>query len=138
MKRLNILLLALTLTWVMPTAWAEDDKEKKEDVALPTPGYLALNSVVVNLSTGAKHARFEAQLMIHNKDQLGDIKTHQAAVTNELLMLVSDEDGAVLKTPKGKETFRQKALDACNQVLKDLTGIERPLRDIFFTTFFVQ
>ncbi|MBF0255170.1 MAG: flagellar basal body-associated FliL family protein, partial [Gammaproteobacteria bacterium] len=128
MKQIKILLLLLSLSLLLP-AWAEEEKEK-EAAALPTPGYLALESMVVNLSKGAKHVRFEVQLMVDNKDQMGDLRTHLPAIMNEMLMLASEADGAQLKTPKGKEAFRLKAKDACNAVLKELTGIETPLRDL--------
>jgi flagellar basal body-associated protein FliL len=131
-RTLLLLLLSFCLS-LSSVAWAEDEEKTG-----PAPGYLALNSIVVNLSKGARHARFEVQLMVNDKEQLGDVRTHRAAVVNELLMTISDEDGAVLKTPKGKEAFRQKALDACNKTLKELTGIDKPLRDLFFTTFFVR
>ncbi|MEO5342288.1 MAG: flagellar basal body-associated FliL family protein [Gammaproteobacteria bacterium SHHR-1] len=132
------LLLGLALSLALP-AWAADEKEKEEEAKpLPTPAYLALPSIVVNMNKGARHSRFEVQLMIHDKEKLSDIRLHQAALSNELIMLMSEEDGAVLKTAKGKEAFRQKALEACNQVLTELTRIEQPLRDLFFTTFFVR
>jgi flagellar basal body-associated protein FliL len=139
MKTFNmplILILLLTLCLALPS-WAADEKEG-EAASQPTPGYLGLNSIVINMTKGARHIRFEVQLMVNDKGKLSEVSVHKAALTHELIMLVSDEDGAELKTAKGKEAFRKKALKACNTVLADLTGTEALLRDLFFTTFFIN
>jgi flagellar FliL protein len=79
----------------------------------------------------------DVQLMLSSEESLDEVKLHAPALVNEMLLLVSDQDGAELKTAKGKEAFRQSALKACNKLLNDLTGNE-PVKDLFFTAFFVQ
>jgi len=135
MNRINLTLLLLPLFFLLSLpAWAADEaKEEKSK-----PAYFELQpSVVANLAKGGKHIRMDIQLMLSKEESLDEVKLHAPALVNEMLLLVSDQDGAELKTAKGKEAFRQSALKACNKVLDDLTGNE-PVKDLFFTAFYVQ
>ncbi len=108
------------------------------DEAAPKPAYFQLKpSVVANMKTGAKYVRFDVQLMLKDEADLEAVKGFAPALSHEMLLLVSDQDGAVLKTPDGKETFRKAAKDAANKVLKEFMD-KKPVKDLFFTAFFVQ
>jgi flagellar FliL protein len=133
MNRMNFSLLLL-LSLLSLSVFAGDD----ESAAPAKPAYLELQpSIVANMAKGAKHVRFDVQLMLEKEQYLDTVKPHVPALINEMLLLVSDQDGAVLKTPAGKESFRQSAKDAANKILKELMG-EEPVRDLFFTAFFVR
>jgi flagellar FliL protein len=135
MKRANFLLFLMALLIALPT-WAEEEKAAEPP---PKAAYLALQpSIVVNLAKGAKYARFEVQLMIVDAETLDKVKPHVPALVNEMLLQISDEDGASLKTPDGKESFRKKCLDASNKLLTELAKVEKPVKDLFFTTFYVK
>lgn len=128
------LILTLFLALTTPVI-AADDEEK---AAPPKPAYFELQpSVTANLSSGAKYIRFDVQLMLKKEEYVDLVKPHSPALSNEMLLAVSDQDGTALKTPEGKEAFRQLALEAANKVLKELTG-KKPVKDLFFTAFFVR
>jgi len=127
------LLLNLFLSANLSAAENEgEEKEKKQLLYHELPP-----SLVSNLQTGAKYIRCDIQLMTHSEDYLEEINLHAPALRHELLMLVSDQQGTELKTPKGKENFRKAALKAVRGVIKELTG-EEMIDDLFFTSYFVQ
>jgi len=127
------LLLNLFLSANLSAAENEgEEKEKKQLLYHELPP-----SLVSNLQTGAKYIRCDIQLMTHDEGYLEEINLHAPALRHELLMLVSDQQGTELKTPKGKENFRKAALKAVRGVIKELTG-EEMIDDLFFTSYFVQ
>lgn len=132
MKHYALLILALVFSLTMPLH-AEDKGP------VPKIAYLGLQpSVVVNLLKGGKHLRFDVQLMFESEADLADIKPHVPAIINELILLASDQDGGQLKTPEGKEALRKAAMTSCNSIIKQLTGKEEAVKELFFTQFFVR
>lgn len=130
---LMFLILNLFLSANLSAAEGEGEKKEKKQLLyheLPP-------SLVSNLHTGAKYIRCDIQLMTHDEGYLEEINLHAPALRHELLMLVSDQQGTELKTPKGKEKFRKAALKAVRGVIKELTGKEM-IDDLFFTSYFVQ
>ncbi|MCB1859743.1 MAG: flagellar basal body-associated FliL family protein [Gammaproteobacteria bacterium] len=102
------------------------------------PEYYELKpSLVANLHSGARYIRFDIQLMTQQKEHLDKLQHHAPALRHELFLLMSDQDGAALKEPKGKEKFRKASLKALQKVMKELEGEEMP-DDLFFTTFLVR
>lgn len=132
MNSLRPILLALTLSLSMPLLASD----KAEGPQIP---YLELQpSIVVNLIKGGKHLRFDVQLMLADQATLTDIKPHVPAIISELILLASGQDGTELKTPEGKEGLRKTALNACNAIIKQLTGKDQAVKELFFTQFFVR
>lgn len=130
----HYLLLILALIFSLSTPLHANDK----GTGSQTP-YLELQpSIVVNLQKGGRHLRFDVQLMLGSEADLTAIQPHVAAIISELILLASDQDGAQLKTPEGKETLRKAALAASNTVIKQLTGRDQAVRELFFTQFFVR
>ncbi len=102
------------------------------------PAYHELNpSLVVNLPTGAKYIRCDVQLMTMDPERLADIELHAPAIRHELLMLLSEQDGAELQTQEGKALLLEKALEVTRQLMRELTG-KGIVEEVFFTAFFVQ
>ena len=132
--RLFLLLSTLVLLVISPQPFAEDDEEG----GVKEVAYVSLEpSLVANIQGRAKYARCDIQLMTNDLESLDDIKLHLPAIRHELLLLLSEQDGKILKTPDGKEQFRQQALMAIQKVIKEQTGKES-INDLFFTSFFVQ
>jgi flagellar FliL protein len=73
-----------------------------------------------------KDPLFEAQLELHGP-----------AIRHTLLMLLSEQDGKVIRTPEGKENLRQQALTQLSSLMQELSGKQGP-DGLFFTTFLVQ
>ena len=129
-------LLALLLTLHGPLAAHASDAEGKGEAG--GPFYHSLSpSLVSNLTTGGKYLRCDVQLMTENAAALPDIQLHAPALRHELLMLLSEQDGAKLKTPDGREELRKQALEAVRKVMREQTG-RNAVDDLFFTAFFVQ
>ncbi|VAX07134.1 hypothetical protein MNBD_GAMMA26-1418 [hydrothermal vent metagenome] len=127
----HILLLILsTMLLVAGYSYAEDEDKQAHYVSLKP-------SLVVNMKEGAKYARIDLQVMTRDEEQLEDLKLHGAAIRHELILLLSEQTGSSLKTPAGKEAFRQTALASAQEVMKDLTG-KTSIDELFFTSFFVQ
>lgn len=127
-----ILFMILSTLLVLPCqTFAEEDEPK--EVA-----YFALKpSFVVNIKDGARFVRTDIQVMTRDKEQLESIQLHAPALRHELLLLLSEQKGKVIKTPKGQEEFRKKALESLQGVIEEQSGIAS-IDDLFFTSFFVQ
>jgi len=94
-------------------------------------------SLVANLASGGKYIRTDIQLM--TKDPLfeAQLELHGPAIRHTLLMLLSEQDGKVIRTPEGKENLRQQALTQLSSLMQELSGKQGP-DGLFFTTFLVQ
>lgn len=131
MRFLSVFIMLIGLTALNPV-WAEDEEVKT------TVGYHELKpSLVVNIQGNGKYMRCDVQLMTKDDANIADIQTHSPALRHELLMLLGDQKGEELKTPKGKEAVRVAALKAMQQIMTDLTGKEK-IDDLYFTAFYVQ
>jgi flagellar FliL protein len=75
--------------------------------------------------------------MVEDEESLPGVQLHATAIRHELLLLLADQKGSDLQDPKGKERFRQTALSAVGKVIKQQTG-KNSIKDLFFTSFFVQ
>lgn len=123
---------ALLLTALLPALTGA------EEGAPAQPTYFELKpSLIANLNTGAKYVRADVQLMTLDAELAANMELHAPALRHELLMLISEQDGARLNTAEGKEDLRQKAMDVSRKTLRELTG-KGTVDELFFTAFFVQ
>jgi flagellar FliL protein len=141
-NQLRLFSLITLLMFAFPfSLLAEDEKsdeEGKEEAAVAAIHYYQLKpSLVANLLSGGRYIRCDIQLMTRDETLLEDLNVHDAALRHTLLLLLSDQDGAQIKSPDGKERLRKQALKQINQLLKEQTGKEA-VESLFFTTFFVQ
>ena len=131
MRLFSLLILTWSVLYSSLTI-AEDEGEKKQAV------YFSLSpSLIANVNGNARYARCDIQLLVADEESLPDVRLHSPAIRHELLLLLGDQDGAALQDPKGKERFRQSALSAVGSVIKKQTG-KNSIKDLFFTSFFVQ
>ncbi len=127
-----ISLLLLTYALLFSAVTSGDDSEKQKAV------YFPLNpSLIANVQGTARYARCDVQLLVKSETNIADVRLHAPAIRHELLLLLGDQKGEALMTPQGKESFRQSALAAVSKVIKEQTGINS-IKDLFFTSFFVQ
>ena len=111
---------------------------RAEDAAVPDIAYFDLKpSLVTNLNGGPRYIRCEVQLMVTDPDRLPEVELHAAALRNEMLLLLAEQDGSKLTTLAGKENLRLKVRDAFRKVLKNKIGVEL-VRDVFFTSYYVE
>lgn len=132
---LSLLVGAALLMLALPALSAESEGETEEKK--PLLYYELEPSIVANVRKGAKYLRADIQLMTREEESLEQITHHAPALRHELFMLISDQEGSQLKDPKGKESFRKRALKALQKVMQTLTGKDG-VEDLFFSSFFVQ
>ncbi len=129
MRLISLLILTCSVLY-SDFAVAEDEEKKKSAYFSITP------SLIANVQGKARYARCDIQLMV-DEESLPEVQLHASAIRHELLLLLGDQKGADLQDPKGKERFRQTALSAVGKVIKTQTG-KNSIKDLFFTSFFVQ
>jgi flagellar FliL protein len=126
--RLTLLLVLLKLSFL---ATAEEGTG-------PQPAYHELKpSLIANLAANGKYIRIDVQLMTLDAELLPNIQLHAPAIRHALLMLLSEQDGAVADTPDGKEKLRQQAMEASRKLMREQTG-KSSIDELFITAFFVQ
>lgn len=113
--------------------------------AAPPPGanaklYLKLDPpLIVNVDGGDIVRFLQVDAEIQYGEQLAQpiIEKHMPAIRHAMLMLLSDQPVTEIKTPKGKESLRESALKAIQQVMIDTTG-EPVIEAVYFTGFVIQ
>lgn len=133
-------LLLLCFILLLPThlLCAEEEKGDEEKTAPTIISYFQIKpSLVANLASGGKYIRCDIQLMTKEQAFLEVLNLHGPAIRHALLMLLSEQDGASVKSPAGKEALRKTALVEIQKLLKEV-GSEAKVDALFFTTFFVQ
>lgn len=137
MLRLLTLVLMFCSLIISSGSFAADDEEEQPEEKQKAVYYSLSPSLIANVQGKAKYARCDVQFMAKGEESIAEIQLHSPALRHELLLLLSDQQGKELKTPKGKESFRKAALKAVQKVIKDMTDKEL-IEDLFFTSFFVQ
>ncbi|MBA1330403.1 flagellar basal body protein FliL [Candidatus Endoriftia persephone str. Guaymas] len=94
-------------------------------------------SLVANLAKGGKYIRCDVQLMTKDEDFLEQMRLHGPAIRHELLLLLSEQDGKVIKTSQGKEQLRKQALESVSRVMKKIAGSDS-VQALYFTTYYVK
>ena len=95
---------------------------------------------VVNLKDAGKRIRFlqsRIQVLVHGKDNIEHVKTHNAPVRDALITLLSAQSRKDINTSQKKKALQEKALEVVKKVLKKETGKEQ-VDGLYFTSFVVQ
>jgi flagellar FliL protein len=95
--------------------------------------------IVVDFPKGsvAQHGRITISMLVEGEENIGVLKANEPMMRNNLLMLISAQDAAILNTREGKETLRKAVLDDVNAVLVKMAG-KGQVKEIFFTSFVMQ
>lgn len=136
--RSTVFLPLLFLMLFSPSLFAGDDEEEEEKKKIKAALYHELApSFIVNLNKGGNYIRCDIQLMTRDENSYEMIKLHSPALRHHLLLLLTEQDGKKIKSIKGKESLRKKALATANKTLNEIVK-ETKIEALFFTTFFVQ
>jgi len=65
------------------------------------------------------------------------VQTHELAIRSAILLMLAQEQEAVLQTPQGKEQLQAKLLKIVNDTLKAKTGFSG-IDNVYFTNFVIQ
>ncbi len=126
-------LLACLLLLSTQPLWSADEEEQPKVISY----YQIKPSLVANLASGGKYIRCDIQLMTRDESFLAILNQHSPAIRHTLLLLLSEQNGAELKTSEGKEALRKRALAEIDKLLQSLEH-KNAVEGLFFTTFFVQ
>lgn len=102
--------------------------------------YVSLSpAFVVNVSDGERvhHMQLTVQLKLSGSDLAGYIEQHNAALRHEMVMLLSGQPVAELKTAQGKIKLSQQALTALQNVMTENIGVPA-IEAVYFTDMIIQ
>lgn len=118
-----------------------DKKEKKAKGEDAGPAlYLSLEPpfVVNAVGQGSTHyLQVSMDVMARDPAVIEAVKKHMPVIRNNLIMLLSSQDQAVVGTREGKEKLRADALAEVQKVLKEQIG-EPGVEALYFTIFVMQ
>jgi len=117
------------------------DEEEGEKAVEDDAKYFELSPpFVVNLQDTGKRIRFlqaRIQILAYGNAKIEIVKTHDAAVRDALITLLSAQTREDISTAKKKKALQEKALKTVQKVLKEETGRQQ-IEGLYFTSFVVQ
>lgn len=117
----------------------ESDGEEGGDESLPAIYIPVDPAFVVNFASQGK-ARFlqvTVEVMTREPEMPDKIKLHMPVIRNNLMLLFSNQTYDGVSTLEGKETLREEALEAVQQILEEETG-DPGVEAVYFTSFVMQ
>jgi flagellar protein FliL len=95
-------------------------------------------SFTANLADGTGFAQLGISVSTYFDSRVGDNLQRQAIpIRSAVLMVISDQQAAVLATPEGKQALQRQLTKAINQVLRDKEGFGG-IDNVYFTSLVVQ
>ena len=129
--------LTLIILCVCPV-YAADDEEEQAPVE---SSYVSLGEpMVLNLTSKTSRLTFlqiSADVLVGNSDAEDAIKTHVPAIRHKLIMLLSEQDAANIKSPAKREEIRQQATAEVIALIENLSG-NREETEVLFSSILVQ
>ena len=129
---LSLLLLALGMAVV-----------EASDEEAPSPGksaYISLGDpMVLNLSGKRKltFLQISADVLVRDSDTEETVKIHVPAIRHSLILLLSEQKAADIKSPGKREEIRQVATANVKRLISDLSG-EGEVAEVLFSNILVQ
>lgn len=95
---------------------------------------------VANFKNNPEARALQVEISIASRDQsvLDAVKKHNPIIRNNLLLLLSGQDLAVLKTTEGKEALRVSIKEEIKKVVVAHTDKKDGVDEVFFTGFIMQ
>ena len=95
-------------------------------------------SFTANLADGSGFAQVGISVATYFDSRVGDNVTRQIVpIRSAILMVLSDQQAAVLQTPQGKHMLQRQLTKAINQVLREKEGFGG-IDNVYFTNLVVQ
>ncbi len=111
-----------------------------EEPVKPEALYYALNPAFqTNYDVKGRQRLFQLAIafMTREQDVVDALATHAPSIKSRLVILLSGQEFTALQTPSGRETLRQKCLDAVQEILKKEIG-KPGVEKVLFTDFVMQ
>lgn len=118
---------------------AEGEEAVTEEVSAP-PQYFAIEPALVVNFEDSRRVRFlqvTLEVMARDKAAIEAVQLHMPVIRNNLNLLFSQQDPAVIATREGKEQLQQQTLTEIQKVL-DAQGAEANIEQVYFTSFVMQ
>jgi flagellar protein FliL len=126
-------ILGLLLLSSLPASAAEQ--------ASADPGYVSLGEpLVLNLTTEGTRLSFvqlKAEVLIKDESDADLVEMHIPALRHQLILMLSEQNAADMKTATKREQLRQKISAKMRSVFKQLTGKD-DIEEVLFSSFLVQ
>ncbi len=130
-----IVSLFLALIAITPLHAAEDEARSSGKSA-----YVSLGEPMV-LNLGGKRKltflQISADVLVGDSDAEEAVKIHVPAIRHTLIMLLSEQDAANIKSPGKREEIRRQATSQIRQLIADLSGNEN-VSEVLFSSILVQ
>jgi|TARA_B110001454_G_scaffold75362_1_gene72860 flagellar FliL protein len=84
-----------------------------------------------------KYLRTEIALKVNGASAAGAVTSHRPYIRNNLVFLLTAQDGDIVNSSAGRETLRKVALDEVRALMTELEG-EPMVDDLYFENFVVQ
>jgi flagellar protein FliL len=130
---LKVILGLLLLVSSLPASAAEQ--------ASADPGYVSLGEpLVLNLTTEGTRLSFvqlKAEVLIKDESDADLVEMHIPALRHQLILMLSEQNAADMKTATKREQLRQKISAKMRSVFKQLTGKD-DIEEVLFSSFLVQ
>ncbi len=119
------------------------DSQKQEQVATADkpPIYFPLEpAFVANFKDRGRTRFLQVTLDVMATDQkiIDELQTHMPLIRNNILILLSKQDGEVLQSGEGKEKVRQAILKELQTIMTDKTNMVKTVEDVYITSFVTQ
>jgi flagellar FliL protein len=129
----KIILGLLLICIQMPVFAAEEEEAPAEK----SPGYISLGQpLVLNLAED-RLLQVQADILVADEDTKPDVELHIPMIRHQLILMLSEQPPAAMKSPVKREEMRQKLSDRVRNAYRELTG-EDPIREVLFPSFLVQ
>ncbi len=114
--------------------------EEEEQAATGKSAYISLGEpMVLNLSGKRKltFLQISADVLVRDSDTEEAVKIHVPAIRHSLIMLLSEQKAADIKSPTRREEIRQVATANVKRLVTDLSG-EGEVAEVLFSNILVQ
>ncbi len=136
-KSIELLLSALLMLALPSISVAADDEEKTE----VAPSYVSLGKpMVLNLSTPGKRLTFlqlQADVLVKDDAAKEVVETHIPAIRHKLIVLLSEQQAADMKSPAKREEVRLQATNEIRDMLEEMSN-NKDVEEVLFSSFLVQ
>ena len=114
--------------------------DEEEAPASGKTAYVSLGDpMVLNLSGKRKltFLQISADVLVRDSDTEEAVKIHVPAIRHSLIMLLSEQKAADIKSPGKREEIRQVATANVKRLITDLSG-EGEIAEVLFSNILVQ
>lgn len=117
---------------------AADEEDKPAE---KIPGYVSLGDpMVLNLSTNSRKLTFlqiKADVLVKDDNAKEVVESHIPAIRHQLIVLLSEQSAAAMKTPVKREEIRQQATNEIRGMLNEMAN-NNDVEEVLFSSFLVQ